>query len=89
MLITPALLEELVEEHKKGEEIDLEEMPAITDFSGFVRGRFYRPLKEAISIRIDSDVLAWLRTLDEPYQTRVNRILRQYMESSLAKRPAR
>jgi uncharacterized protein (DUF4415 family) len=43
--------------------------------------RFYRPRKEAISIRLDADVLDWLRRRGEKYQTEINRILRSAMEA--------
>lgn len=44
-----------------------------------VRGRFYRPRKAAISIRLDLDVLDWLRRKGPGYQTEINRILRERM----------
>lgn len=43
--------------------------------------RFHRPRKEAISLRLDADVLDWLRHGGERYQTRINRILRERMQS--------
>lgn len=43
--------------------------------------RFFRPRKEAISLRIDADVLDWLRHRSERYQTEINRILREKMET--------
>jgi uncharacterized protein (DUF4415 family) len=44
-----------------------------------VRGRFYRPVKQPISLRLDADVVAWLKKRGKGYQTRVNGILRQTM----------
>lgn len=44
-----------------------------------IRGRFYRPLKQAVSIRLDADVVAWLKKRGKGYQTRSNNILRQRM----------
>jgi uncharacterized protein (DUF4415 family) len=44
-----------------------------------IRGRFYRPIKQAVSMRLDSDVVAWLKKRGKGYQTRANRILRQSM----------
>ncbi len=38
--------------------------------------RFYKPRKEPISIRLDADVLDWLRRRGDRYQTEINRILR-------------
>ncbi len=45
-----------------------------------VVGRFYRPVKETVTIRLDADVLDWLKQGEKGYQTRVNRILRAVME---------
>ncbi len=50
-----------------------------------VRGKFYRPRKEAISLRLDMDVLDWLRAQGPGYQTTINRILRERMEAALVK----
>jgi len=41
--------------------------------------RFHKPRKEAISVRLDADVLDWLRGKHERYQTEINRILREKM----------
>jgi len=43
--------------------------------------RFFRPRKEAISLRLDADVLDWLRRRHERYQPEINRILREKMEA--------
>ena len=43
--------------------------------------RLYRPRKEAISLRLDADVLDWLKRRSERYQTEINRILREKMEA--------
>lgn len=44
--------------------------------------RFYKPRKEAISIRIDADVLDWLKGRSERYQTEINKLLREKMEEA-------
>jgi uncharacterized protein (DUF4415 family) len=38
------------------------------------------PSKELISIRVDKDVLDWFRSLGRGYQTRMNMVLRSFME---------
>ena len=43
-----------------------------------IRG-LYRPLKRAVTMRIDADVLAWFQRGGKGYQTRINRALRQVM----------
>ena len=42
--------------------------------------------KGAISIRLDEDVLAYFKNLGAGYQTRINAVLRHFMENALAKR---
>jgi len=54
----------------------------VTDWRGAVVGRFYRPIKKPLTIRLDADLLAWLRGQGKGYQTRINRILRAAMEGS-------
>jgi uncharacterized protein (DUF4415 family) len=43
-------------------------------------GKYYRPLKSQISVRVDKDVLDWLRSKGEGHLTRINAILRKQME---------
>ena len=42
--------------------------------------RFYKVRKEPISIRIDADVLSWLRDKNQRYQVEINNILREKMD---------
>lgn len=42
--------------------------------------------KEAISIRVDRDVLTWFRGTGPGYQTRMNAVLRSYMEARTRRR---
>jgi uncharacterized protein (DUF4415 family) len=57
---------------------DIPEIPA-NAWKDAIRGRFYRPLKQAVSMRLDADVVAWLKKRGKGYQTRANNILRQRM----------
>ena len=67
-------------------EIDLSDIPEIWEIpSDAVIGKFYRPKKETITIRIDSDVLAWLKASGSGYQTRINGFLRLLMQRSRAR----
>ena len=43
-------------------------------------GKYYRPLKTPVSVRIDNDVLAWLRSKGDGHISRINGILRERME---------
>jgi uncharacterized protein (DUF4415 family) len=45
-------------------------------------GRFYRPIKQLVSIRADADVLAWFRGRGKRYQTYMNRVLRREMQAN-------
>ncbi|MFS1537802.1 MAG: BrnA antitoxin family protein [Candidatus Phlomobacter fragariae] len=47
------------------------------------RGKFYRPIKQHASVRIDADVLSWLKGSGKGYQTRLNAILREAMLKDL------
>jgi uncharacterized protein (DUF4415 family) len=67
------------------EEIDYSDIPPVTDWSKAVVGRFYRPVKETVTIRLDADVLDWLKQGGKGYQTRVNKILRAVMEQQRKK----
>ena len=46
---------------------------------GAERGKFYRPLKQQLTVRIDADVVAWLKGQGKGYQSRLNQILRTAM----------
>jgi len=54
------------------------------DFSKGIRGRFYSPKKISTTIRLDDDVLLYLKKLAGikkiGYQTILNGILREYMQ---------
>jgi uncharacterized protein (DUF4415 family) len=62
------------------EDIDLSDIPEVLDFSKAVVGKFYRPVKASLTIRLDADVLAWLKSQGSGYQTRINNLLRKAME---------
>jgi uncharacterized protein (DUF4415 family) len=73
---------------KPDSEIDLSDIPEIIDWSGAVVGKFYRPIKKSLTIRVDADVLAWLRSQGKGYQTRINQLLRAAMNTPARKRRA-
>ena len=70
------------------EDIDLSDAAEITPemFAKAVvrRGLKPPPNKRQITIRLDADVLKWYRTQGEGYQTRINALLRAYMEAHQA-----
>jgi uncharacterized protein (DUF4415 family) len=44
------------------------------------------PLKQPVTLRLDADVLIWFKAQGKGYQTRINTLLRRYMESQQARR---
>jgi uncharacterized protein (DUF4415 family) len=66
-------------------EIDFSDIPPLTEgfWKNAVRGKYYKPIKTSTTVRIDSDVLAWLRAQGKGYQSRINAILRRRMLESL------
>lgn len=67
------------------EDIDLSDAPEITPemFAKAVVHRGLKPTatKKQLTIRIDNDVLDWFRAQGRGYQTKINALLRAYMEA--------
>ena len=75
---------------KRDEDIDFSDAPAVVDWSKAEIGKFYRPTKKPVTMRLDSDVIAWLKADGRGYQTKANWLLRHAMlnftgEKSLSK----
>ncbi len=60
--------------------IDTSDLPEVTDWSQAQRGRFYRPQKHLLSLRLDADIIDWFRQGGDGYQTRINAALREFIE---------
>jgi uncharacterized protein (DUF4415 family) len=62
-------------------EIDYSDIPPLADefWKNAIRNPFYKPTKQATTVRIDADVLLWLKSAGKGYQTRINAILRDAM----------
>jgi uncharacterized protein (DUF4415 family) len=62
-------------------EIDTSDIPELTEkfWRNAVRNPFYRPIKKQLTLRLDADVIAWLRLHGKGYQTRANALLRAAM----------
>jgi uncharacterized protein (DUF4415 family) len=45
-------------------------------------GRFYKPIKQPVTMRLDADVVAWFKGRYGKYQTQMNHILRKHMEDN-------
>jgi uncharacterized protein (DUF4415 family) len=74
----------------RDEDIDLSEMPEprkVVDGSGAEVGRFYRPPKRPVTMRLDAEVIDWLKSYGPGYQTKANLLLRHAMKSTQAGGP--
>jgi uncharacterized protein (DUF4415 family) len=70
------------EMEESGEPIDFSDNPPVPPdaFKNAVRGRFYRPVKEQVTLRLDANVLDWFkRNTPKGYQTDINRVLSDYV----------
>jgi uncharacterized protein (DUF4415 family) len=68
----------------RDDEIDLSDAPESSRWSLGVRGRFYKPLKQQLSLRLDADVVEWFKRSGagaKGYQSRINTALRDYIEA--------
>jgi len=70
----------------KDAEIDYSDIPPL-DKSFYTKAtEAWPPAKLQLTIRLDADVLDWLKANGRGYQTRINRILRAAMESQRPRR---
>ena len=70
----------------RDEDIDLSEMPEITDWSNAVRGKFFRPVKQQVTLRLDADLVHWFKAKNggaRGYQTQINAALRRFVEDEV------
>ena len=72
----------------KDAEIDYSDIPPLNKTFLKKATTAWPPVKKQLTIRLDEDVLTWLKGHGSGYQTRINRILRVVMESQ-PPRPAR
>jgi len=66
----------------KDEEIDCSDIPEATAFSNFrpwEQRQMFKPVKVAVTCKLDADIVAWLKQDGKGYQTRLNTILRKAM----------
>ena len=64
---------------KRDEDIDFSDAPRVLDWSRAEIGKFYRPSKKPVTMRLDSDVIEWLKAEGRGYQTKANWLLRSAM----------
>jgi uncharacterized protein (DUF4415 family) len=69
------------------DKIDYSDIPPLTErfWQNAVRNPFYRPVKQQLTVRLDADVIEWLRRHGKGYQTRLNMLLRSAMLKDLKK----
>jgi len=67
------------------EAIDTSDIAELDD-DFFQKAELRVPAKQPVTLRIDEDVLVWFKAQGKGYQTRINKLLRQYMDSQLFKR---
>jgi len=71
-------------------EIDLSDVPEITPemFAKAVVKHGLKPVptKKLLTLRVDDDVLAWFKSQGRGYQTRINTLLRAYMDANREQR---
>ncbi len=62
-------------------DIDCSDVPAL-DRHFFSRARVRMPKKKkAVSLRLDAEVLDWFKREEKQYQTKINAVLRAYVEA--------
>lgn len=73
---------------KADSEIDFSGIPRLSDeqLSRMVRGGLARPVKRLVSVRVDEDVVEWLKSFGAGYLTGINAILRGVMEAERGRR---
>jgi uncharacterized protein (DUF4415 family) len=74
-------------EAMENQDIDVSDIPELTPemFADAVvkRGLKDKEHKTQLTIRVDRDVLAWFKAQGRGYQTRINSLLRAYMEANV------
>jgi uncharacterized protein (DUF4415 family) len=90
----PKITPELIAEAERlaampDDTIDLSDMPEVTDWSNWKRGKFYRPVKEQLTLRLDADIVHWFKSRAEGgkgYQTAINAALRKVVDEARVRR---
>jgi len=64
---------------KRDDDIDFSDVPPVLDWTNAEIGKFYRPKKRPVTMRLDADVIDWLKADGRGYQTKANWLLRSAM----------
>jgi len=71
---------------KRDADIDFSDAPPVLDWTGAELGKFYRPMKRSVTMRLDSDIIEWLKSGGRGYQTKANWLLRHAMLHNAGRR---
>ena len=63
-------------------DIDTNDIPELDD-AFFLNAEIKVPSKKPVTLRLDNDVLVWFKSQGRGYQSRINKLLRSYMESQI------
>ena len=76
-----AALDGVAKRQKRGDvaRIDYSDIPALTDKQ---LSQFRRPPKKLVAVRLDADVVEWLKKYGAGYSTRINHVLRLVMSQA-------
>ncbi len=73
----------------RDEDIDVSEHPGMTPemFAKAIARKGLRPIprKQQVTLRLDADVLEWFKVQGRGYQSRINALLRAYMDAHRSK----
>lgn len=69
----------------KDKDIDTSDIPELDD-EFFRKAELRLPSKQSVTIRLDADVLEWFKAQGQGYQSRINQLLRLYMEAQQTRR---
>lgn len=63
-------------------DIDMSDIDELTD-DFFRQAEIRVPSKKSVTMRLDSDVIEYFKSQGQGYQTRINKLLRSYMDVQL------
>jgi uncharacterized protein (DUF4415 family) len=77
--LTDEMTKELNRLKKRKPDLSDHDVEEIKEWNDAVIGKFYRPIKKQVTLRLDSDVLDWFKNNADKYQTLINEACRNYM----------
>ena len=77
--LTDKMVKELNGLKKRKVDLSDDDAQEIKEWDNAVIGKFYRPIKKQVTLRLDADVLDWFKNNADKYQTLINEACRDYM----------